>query len=86
MFRAIFPKGYNDLWNKEESDLEGGFSMKKKKKKSVADSWPSPGTHTFMPASSWLNLVTFLSFPPPPSQQLNVEVSWYVIGVVSSTA
>lgn len=27
------------IWNKEESDLDCGFSLKKKK--SVADSWPT---------------------------------------------
>lgn len=45
MLRASFPRGYDE--NKEESDLEGGFSFKEKK--SVADSWPSPGTPTFVP-------------------------------------
>lgn len=28
VFRTVFPEGYNDIWNKEESDLDCGFSLK----------------------------------------------------------
>lgn len=44
VFITVFPKGYNDIWNKEESAFESSFLLKKK----TVGSWPTLRQPTFM--------------------------------------